>query len=269
MLDEVRVHALIADDEPLARRGIRQLLAPHHDVDVVGEARNGRETVHLARTLRPDLLFLDVQMPELDAFGVLRALTPSPLPAVIFVTAYDHFAVRAFESHALDYLVKPIEEARFVEALQRTRDRMRSLAAVELSHRLAALLSPRERASLTRGLCPTRLVVPTSAGELVLEAEEIDWIEADDYYAAIHARGRRHLMRQSLAVLERRLDPEQFVRAHRGAIVNIERVRELRGDAGETVLLLRDGTRVPVSRRRREHVTRRIRVLGGEPFAAH
>ena len=268
MLDDVLMRAVIADDEPLARRGIRQLLATHHDAEVVGEARNGREAVHLVRTLSPDLLFLDVQMPELDGFGVLAALRTATLPAVIFITAYDHFAVRAFEAHALDYLVKPIEEARFVEAMQRTRDRMRSLAAIELSRRLSALVSDRERQDLTRSLRAPRLVVPTSSGELLLDAAEIDWIEADDYYAAIHARGRRHLMRQSLALLERRLDPNQFVRAHRGAIVNIERVREMRADDGDTVLVLRDGTRVPVSRRRREQVARRLRVLAGEPFAA-
>lgn len=268
MFEDVHLRAVIADDEPLARRGVAQLLASQLDVEVVGEARNGRETVHLVRALHPALLFLDVQMPELDGFGVLAALGSSELPAVIFVTAYDHFAVRAFEAHALDYLVKPIEEARFVEAVQRTRDRMHSLAAVELSRRLSAFVSDRERRDLTSWLRPTRLVIPTSTGEMLLEAHEIDWIEADDYYAAIHARGRRHLMRQSLAVLERRLDPNQFVRAHRGAIVNIDRVREMRADAGETVLVLRDGTRVPVSRRRREQVVRRIRVLAGEAFAA-
>ena len=263
MLDDVHIRAVIADDEPLARRGIRQLLASQRDVDVVGEARNGRETLHQVRTLRPDLLFLDVQMPEPDGFGVLAALGTAAMPAVIFVTAYDDFAVRAFEAHALDYLVKPIEEARFAEAVQRTRDRMHSLAAVELSRRLSTMLSEREREHLTRGIASARIVVPTSSGELVLDTAEIDWIEADDYYAAIHARGRRHLMRQSLSLLEQRLDATRFVRAHRGAIVNIDRVRELRGDAGDTVLVLRDGTRVPVSRRRREHVARRLRILAG------
>jgi len=263
MLDDLHIRAVIADDEPLARRGIRQLLATQRDVDVVGEARNGRETLHLLRTLRPDLLFLDVQMPEPDGFGVLAALGTTPMPAVIFVTAYDDFAVRAFEAHALDYLVKPIEEARFAEAVQRTRDRMHSVAAIELSRRLATMLSARERESLTRGIGSPRIVVPTSSGDLVLDADEIDWIEADDYYAAIHARGRRHLMRQSLSLLERRLDSTQFVRAHRGAIVNIDRIRELRGDASDTVLVLRDGTRVPVSRRRREQVARRLRILAG------
>jgi two-component system, LytTR family, response regulator len=268
VLEAVTIRALIADDEPLARRGVRQLLEREPDVEVVAEARNGRETVHAVRTLRPDLLFLDVQMPGPDGFAVLRALDSTIPPAVIFVTAYDAFAVRAFEAHALDYLVKPLEEARFADAVQRTRDRLRSNAAVELSRRLSALLSAAERERLTRRASDGRIIVPTSSGELLLDVNEIDWIEADDYYAAIHARGRRHLMRQSLALLERRLDANRFVRAHRGAIVNIERVRELRAVAGDTVLVLRDGTRVPVSRRRREHVARRLRVLGGSPLAA-
>lgn len=261
MTDRVLIRALIADDEPLARRGIRQLLAREGDVEIAGEARNGRETIQLARSLHPDLLFLDVQMPGPDGFEVLSALSSTPIPAIIFVTAYDDFAVRAFAAQALDYLVKPIQETRFAEAVQRSRERLQALAAVELSRRLSSLLSERERRGVTRSGAG-RLVVPTSTGELVLDVDEIDWIEADDYYAAIHARGRRHLMRQSLAVLEQRLDANRFVRAHRGAIVNIDRVRELRGDAGDTVLVLRDGTRVPVSRRRRERVAERLRILG-------
>jgi two-component system LytT family response regulator len=258
------MRAVIADDEPLARRGIRQLLAPHRDVTVVAEARNGIETVRALRSLHPDLLFLDVQMPELDGFGVLREYGAERMPAVIFVTAYDDFAVRAFEANALDYLVKPVGEARFAQALERTRERRRSVDAVALSQRLSALLAMHERAHVVSGATAGRLLVPTSSGELVLDTDEIDWIEADDYYAAIHARGRRHLIRESLASLEQRLDGSRFVRAHRSAIVNIDRVRELRSaneSAGETVLVLRDGTRVPISRRRREQVAAALRRL--------
>ena len=256
---------MIADDEPLARRGIRQLLAPHRDVTVVGEARNGIEAVRALRSARPDLIFLDVQMPELDGFGVLREVGPDAMPAVIFVTAHDDFAVRAFESNALDYLVKPVEEARFAQALQRTRDRLHSADAVAMSRQLSALLA-QQAVRATDSVRPGRLLVPTSSGDLVLDLDEIDWIEADDYYAAVHARGRRHLIRESLASLEQRLDSRQFVRAHRSAIVNIERVREVRSasdSAAETVLVLRDGTRVPVSRRRREQVAIALRRLGG------
>jgi two-component system, LytTR family, response regulator len=259
---EVRI--VIADDEPLARRGIRQLLAPHRDVNVVGEARNGVEAVTAVRALRPNLLFLDVQMPELDGFGVLRELDTAQIPAVIFVTAYDDFAVRAFEENALDYLVKPVEEARFAKALERTRNRLTSADALAMSEKLSALLALHD--SSRAPAAARRLIVPTATGELVLDADEIDWIEADDYYAAVHARGRRHLIRESLASLEQRLDAEQFVRAHRSAIVNVQRIRELRvatEATGESVLVLRDGTRVPISRRRREQVASALKRLSG------
>ncbi len=249
-----KIRAVIADDEPLARRGIRQLLASHRDITVVAEARNGREAVRALRELQPDLLFLDVQMPELDGFDVLREIGAESMPAVIFVTAYDEFAVRAFDAHALDYLVKPVEEARFAAALERMRARLRTAAAVELSRRLAALLATREEKRARQ-----RIIVPTANGELVLDADEIDWIEADDYYAAVHARRRRHLIRESLASLEQRLDGARFVRAHRSALVNIERVRELRHEGSETLLVLADGTRVPMSRRRRPRVVRLLR----------
>ena len=247
-----KIRAIIADDEPLARRGIRQLLGPYPDITIVAETRNGHETVRALRQLAPDLLFLDVQMPELDGFGVLREIGAKAMPAVIFVTAYDEFAVRAFEAHALDYLVKPLEVARFAEALEHMRERLRSARAVDLSRKLAGLLATRERERL-------RIVVPTRTGDLVFAADEIDWIEADDYYAAIHARGGRHLIRESLASLEQRLDRDRFVRAHRSAIVNIDRVRELRDEKGETILLLQTGVRVPVSRRRRAQVAKLIR----------
>jgi len=251
-----KIRTIIADDEPLARRGIRQLLGPHRDVAVVAEARNGRETVRALRELKPDLLFLDVQMPGLDGFGVLREVGANYMPAVIFVTAYDEFAVRAFNAHALDYLVKPLEEARFVEALERMRELLRSLKGVELARKLSALLATREKERAKQ-----RILVPTSSGDLVIDADEIEWIEADDYYAAIHARGGRHLIRESLASLERRLDNMRFVRAHRSVIVNMDRVREVLREDGEALLVLSGGVRVPVSRRRREHVKRLLRLL--------
>jgi two-component system LytT family response regulator len=266
------IRALIVDDEPLARRGIRQLLEPSADIDIVGECRNGREALAALETLAPDLVFLDVQMPELDGFEVVRARGVARMPHVIFVTAYDEFAVRAFETHALDYLVKPVNEARFTAALERVREQMRFTEALELTRRIGDLLASHDRRSDARGgmadgalraaaLVPARrLVVPTVTGDLVLDVDEIDWIQAEDYYAAVHALGRRHLIRESLASLEQRLDPNRFVRVHRSAIVRLERVREMRSAAGgESVLVLRDGTRVPVSRRRREQVAELIR----------
>ena len=260
-----RIRVVIVDDEPLARRGIRQLLAAHDDVEVAGEARDGREAVRMLRALAPDLVFLDVQMPEMDGFAVLRRLDPDRLPAVIFVTAFDTFAVRAFDLHALDYLVKPLHEARFHQALGRARERLRSREAVELARRLSRLLG--EEGGEGAGPPPEpprRLVVATGGAELVLELDEIAWIEADDYYAAVHARGRRHLIRESLASLEERLAPSRFVRVHRSAIVNLAQVREVRARPGEDpAVVLHDGTRLPLSRRRRRRVDEAIRRFAG------
>jgi len=263
------IRALIVDDEPLARRGIRQLLEACTDVSVVGECRNGREALAALDTLAPDLVFLDVQMPELDGLEVVRERGAARMPHVIFVTAYDEFAVRAFETHALDYLVKPVNEVRFAAALDRMRERMRFTEALELTRRIGDLLASHDKrgdgdvTTRNAALLPARrLVVPTSTGDLVLDVDEIDWIQADDYYAAIHARGRRHLIRESLASLEQRLDADRFVRVHRSAIVRLDRVREMRSiSAGESVLVLRDGTRVPVSRRRREQVADLLRRM--------
>jgi len=242
-LREIRV--LVADDEPLARRGVRQLLAPHRDIAVIGETRNGAETLAALDALSPDLVFLDVQMPEMDGFEVLRARGADRMPAVVFVTAHDQFAVHAFEAHALDYLMKPLQTARFEAALQRVRERMRLMQAVDMAARLNALL---EAEKAQREKCGVDwLLVPIATGELVIPVEEIDWIGADDYYACLHVGAKRHLLRESLASLELRLDVRRFARVHRSAIVRIDRIRELHEDE----LVLCDGTRVAVSRRRR------------------
>lgn len=254
---EIRV--LVADDEPLARRGVRQLLAPHRDIEVVGEARNGTETLMALDELSPDLLFLDVQMPKMDGFEVLRVRGADRMPAVVFVTAHDQFAVRAFDAHALDYLVKPLHVQRFEAALQRVRERLRLIEAADLAARLTALLDA-ERAEREKwGV--DRLVVPTASGELVIPVAEIDWISADDYYACLHVGVKSHLLRESLTSLETRLDPRRFARTHRAAIVQIDRIRELCGDQ----LLLRNGTRVVVSRRRRAAIESLLRGISSPP----
>jgi two-component system, LytTR family, response regulator len=248
---EIRI--LVADDEPLARRGVRQLLAPHRDMTVVGEARNGAETLTALDALSPDLLFLDVQMPEMDGFEVLRARGADRMPAVVFVTAHDQFAVRAFEAHALDYLVKPLQVARFDVALDRIRERLRLAEAADLAARLTALLDA-EKAE--RDKCGVqRLVVTMATGELVIPVAEIDWIGADDYYACLHAGAKSHLLRESLVSLETRLDPRRFARVHRSAIVQIDRIRELRGNE----VVLRDGMHLTVSRRRRGAIEELLR----------
>jgi two-component system LytT family response regulator len=266
-MNSARIRVVIVDDEPIARRGIRHLLAAHDDFEISGEARNGKEAVRLIGLLSPDLVFLDVQMPEIDGFAVLRRVPPERLPAVIFVTAYDTFAVRAFEAHALDYLVKPINEARFRDALTRARDRLRSNEALQLSRRLSVLLSngndlgPVQQPRVDP---PRRLVIGAMGSDLIVDVAQISWIEADDYYAAVHAAGRRHLVRESLASLETRLDPFQFVRTHRAAIVNLSHVREIKSDAsGESSLVLSDGTLLPLSRRRRRKVEAAMRRFAG------
>jgi two-component system, LytTR family, response regulator len=254
------LRVVIADDEPLARRGMRQLLALHEDAVVVAEARNGREAVRVVEASVPDVLLIDIQMPELDGFDVLRQLQP-PLPQVIFVTAYDAYAVRAFETHALDYIVKPVSEDRFKAALERARERIRANQVLAASSKLVELLE--QRGELVLGAQPTRrLMIRQARGEIVLEVDAIRWIEADDYYAAVYVQGKRHLVRESLDSLERRLDPTRFVRVHRSALVNLALVREVRTDA-PAVVVLADGTRVPLSRRRREHVADAVHRFAG------
>jgi two-component system LytT family response regulator len=244
-----KIRVLVADDEPLARRGVRQLLATQTDMTVVGESRNGPETLRALDELAPDLLFLDVQMPEMDGFEVLRAHGVDRLPAVIFVTAHDQFAVRAFEAHALDYLVKPLNVERFETALRRVRERLLMMEAVERAARLSGLLAA-ERAQ--REQCGVeRLVVSTGTSELVIPVADIDWISADDYYACLHVGAHSYLLREALTSLEGRLDARRFARIHRKAIVQLDRVRELRTGPGGDEVLLRNGSRAPVSRRKR------------------
>lgn len=232
------IRTLIVDDEPLARRGIRQLLAAYPDVLVVGECRNGGEAVRALETTRPDLVFLDVAMPGLDGFSAIRVHGAERMPLTVFVTAHDEFAVRAFETEALDYLVKPLTAARFRNAMTRVLERLR-----------------------TRTRMP--IAVPTGNGELLLDAEEIDWIVARDDYAEIHAGARQYRVRATLSALASRLDAARFVRVHRSAIVRLDQVRELRapggGRRGETVVRLRNGSEVPVSRRRLSQVKARLR----------
>ena len=227
------IRALIVDDEPLARRGIRQLLAPYPDVTVVGECRDGREAARALAMERPDLVFLDVEMPGLDGLDLIRVHGAERMPLIVFVTAHQQYAVPAFEAQAVDYLVKPLSEARFRATMQRLTDRIRSRRAGD------------------------RVAVATTDGTLLLDTREIMWIEAEDDHVVIHAGRIRHRVRQSLAALEGRLDRE-FARVHRSAIVRLDQVREVRTGGGETAVVLRDGTVLPVSRRRAADVRARL-----------
>jgi two-component system LytT family response regulator len=242
-----RFSAVIVDDEGPSRRRIRQLLSSEPDFQVIGESDNGRQAVDLLRRSTPDVLFLDVQMPELDGFAVLDAIGPKSIPAVVFVTAYDKYALQAFEVHALDYLLKPFDQERFRETLVRARTRVTTAQAAELSEKLRAMLaalapSPRER-----------IVIKDSGRVTLLDTSTIDWIEAADNYACIHCGEARHVIRETMNALENRLDRRVFVRIHRSFIVNIDRIAEMQPwFRGDYLVFLRDGTRLKLSRSYRE-----------------
>ncbi len=245
------IRTFIVDDEPLAREGIRLLLQTDPEIEVVGEAGAGREAVAQIQHLRPDLVFLDVQMPEMTGFQVLAALDPAAIPAVIFVTAYDRYALQAFEVHALDYLLKPFDDERFADAVRRAKSHLQLARAWELRQQLLSLLAdvsapqpePQKPAE------PERLAIKDGPRVVFLRFDEIDWIEAADYYVQIHAGGKSYLHRETMTSLERRLDAGLFVRIHRSAIVNRRRIRELRnGRQREAVVVLEGGQAIKVSR---------------------
>jgi len=251
------IRTLIVDDEPLAREGIRLRLAAEPDVAVVGECGNGREAVAAIRRDAPDLILLDVQMPGLDGFDVLAEVGPERMPLVIFVTAYDQHALRAFEVHALDYLLKPIDQDRFTQAVQQARARLQQHDLTHLNRQLHALLdtlaSPATAATDT-GIPLQRLLIKTHGRIFFLPLDEVDWIEAAGDYVRLHAGPQRHLLRETMANLEQQL-PAHFQRIHRSIIVNLHQVRELRArDHGEYVVYLRDGTTLKLSRSYRERL---------------
>lgn len=245
-----RLRTIIVDDEPLARRGIRAQLE-ESDFEIVGECRNGLEAVTAIQKEAPDLVFLDVQMPELDGFGVLEALRPESLPAVIFVTAYDRYALQAFEVHALDYILKPIDPERFTRTLERARLQIQQKDIRELNRRLQNLLD-----DLKAGAKYAERLVIKGGGRIVfLNVSEIDWIEAADNYVRLHTSRESHLMRETLSNLEKRLDPIRFARVHRSTIINVQRIKELHPlFRGEYEIVLKDGTRVSSGRNYRDRL---------------
>jgi two-component system LytT family response regulator len=245
------MRTLIVDDEPLARQRLRTLLEAEADVQVIGECFDGGRAVAAVLEQKPDLLFLDVQMPALDGFAVLEALTPERMPVVIFVTAYDHYALRAFEVHALDYLLKPFDRERFAKALERARKRIQQDHSADVSQRLLALLEDVKESRKPL----ERLAIKSGGRVSFVRTEEIDWVEAAGNYLRLHAGDDIHLLRETMSGLEARLDARQFVRIHRSTIVNLERVRELQPSFhGDYVVILRDGTELTLSRGYRDRV---------------
>jgi len=246
---ELRV--LVVDDEPLVREGIRVLLKREADVRMLGEARNGEEAVERIRELRPDLVLLDVEMPAMDGLAVVAALGPEERPAFVFVTAHSEYAIRAFDLHAVDYLLKPFDAERFAMALRRARARMAEGKVDRLEELLATLRPARAY--------PERLLLRHEGTVVVVPANDIDWVEAADNYVQFHARTGRYMVRESLKQIEAKLDPARFARAHRSAIVNLSRVKSLDPlTAGENIITLTTGTRLTLSRGHRDHFKARL-----------
>lgn len=244
------IRTLVVDDEPLAREKLLGFLETEDDFEVVAECRDGVEAIEAIRRERPDLVFLDVQMPEVNGFEVLEKLDFEEVPIVVFVTAYDQYALRAFEVHAMDYLLKPFDRERFLGALQRIRERHElSLEKVgEMKKQLLALLEERSR-------YPDRIEVRTPGRLVILPVGEISWIDAAGNYVKIHTADDTLTLRETMTGMEQRLDPEMFLRIHRSTIVNIEQIKELQQQFhGDYVVILKGGQRLTLSRSYREKI---------------
>jgi two-component system LytT family response regulator len=245
------ITALIVDDEPLARTMVRKLLERHHDVEILAECESGVEAIERINLRAPDLVFLDVQMPEVNGFDVIAALNPAHLPHIVFVTAYDRYALKAFEVRALDYLLKPFDEERFGATLARARQQIQSDRAGDLSQRLLDLVSEQK----PRSEYLDRMIIKTGGRVFFLKTDEIDWIEAQGNYVALHTGKQQHLFRATLAGLESQLDPRKFRRIHRSTIVNVDSIRELQPwFRGDYRVVLRSGVELRLSHRFRENL---------------
>ena len=240
-----RITTIIVDDEPLARTNLKRLLDRDREVQIVGEFGSGREAIAAVRADVPDLLFLDVEMPEYDGFDVVEALGNLVPRAVVFVTAYDRYAVKAFEVKAIDYVLKPIQESRFDKMMTRVKEQLRGGQSVAWGR--------------------DRIVVKNAGRAVFLETKEIDWIEAASYYVCLHVGGKTYMLRRTMNDLERELDPARFCRIHRSSIVNLDCLRELATDAqGEYEVVLRDKNRLKLSRAYRKTLQERLRRLSFE-----
>ncbi len=276
---------LIVDDEPIARRRVRRLLRMEDEVEVVGECAGGQEAVAAIREHNPDLVFLDVQMPDLDGFGVVAALGEEKLPAIVFITAYDEYAVRAFDVHAMDYLLKPFDPDRFRAAFARARQHMEQLSSAEAGRRITSLLeqvlgeaktgalvaagaaggggatavatAPAAAPARTRYL--DRLMVKHDGRVFFVKVADVDWFEASGNYVRVYVGRASHLIRETMHGIEAQLDPNEFARIHRAVIVNLDRIRELQPwFAGDYIVILRDGRQLKLSRTYREQLQARM-----------
>jgi two-component system LytT family response regulator len=250
-----KIRTLIVDDEPLARERLANLLQPLDDIEIVGQCRDGEEAITAIHDFTPDLVFLDIQMPTMNGFEVIEAIGSDRMPLVIFVTAYDQHALRAFQVRALDYLLKPFDRDRFTDALQRARKQLERDETGDVGRRLLALVK-----DLRRDQPRTDRLVVKSGGRLFfLRADEIDWVEAAGNYVRLHVGNTSHLLRETMTAMESRLDPEKFFRIHRCRIVNMDRIQELQPWLnGEYAVVLRTGARLTLSRGYREKLQDRL-----------
>lgn len=251
MRDKTRISVLIVDDEPLAREKIRRMMEDDPEMEIIGECSNGREAVAAVQSLLPDLLILDVEMPLFDGFAVLDALKSSHLPLVIFVTAFDHYAVDAFKVHALDYLLKPFDRERFAAAIEHAKTHLRQARKDQLDQGLLDLLKQIDTG--TKHL--ERLFIKTDGRVFFLSTADINWIEAEGNYVNIHTASKSYLLRESISGLEAQLDPKEFVRIHRSTIVKLSLIKELQSwSHGEYRVIMHDGTQLMLSRNYRDNL---------------
>jgi two-component system LytT family response regulator len=245
----MKIKALIADDEPLARERLSFLLSGQEEVEVAGECRNGKEVIAALKKSRFDVLFLDIQMPGRSGFEVIEQIGPAQMPVTVFVTAHNEYAVQAFEVHALDYLTKPVEPERLQATLVRVRERIASQAALMTHEQMKSVLSSLENGGVPRQDFPRRLLVHNGAKDSFVNVNEIDWIEAADYYACLHVGSKSFMLRETIKELSNTLDSAKFVRIHRSIIVNVEQVSEIfREGQSEGSVVLKNGQRLRMSK---------------------
>jgi two-component system, LytTR family, response regulator len=244
------LRAVIVDDEPLARDLLGLLLADHEDIQVVAKCQNGREAISCLQSTAVDLLFLDVQMPNIDGFDVLEQVGLQHLPPTVFVTAYQEHAIRAFDVHAVDYLTKPVDAERLALALERVHEKIAAKVALLTQEQLTAVLNGlRNNGS---NLYTSRFLVKDGEKEIFLPVDKIDWIEAAEYYCCLHANGHRYMLRETITELEKNLDPQRFIRIHRSAIVSLDRIREIYREGSEGSVVLTNGQKLRMSRAGRQ-----------------
>ena len=239
------MRVIIADDEPLARNKMRLMLSSEPAVQILAECQNGAETVHALRAYKPDLLFLDIRMPDLDGFEVLGEMLESEMPIVVFTTAYDQHAVKAFEAHALDYLLKPFDQQRLHQAVERARTELLKMKDRDAAKQILRYLSE----TGVQFASNRRLIVKSGGRVVFLSFDEIDWVEAAANYVRIYVGKEAYLLRKGIGEIAERLDPAQFIRIHRSAIVNVQKIKELQPvNSGEYIVVLKDGRELPGSR---------------------